>query len=428
MTTAHEPAGAELASLLKSSLRFRKPDGVKVPGLRLADDAMQEWLDLKFGLFVHWGLYSIVGRGEWHMFNDQVPSDEYAALARQFTPRHFDAHEWARIARNAGMRYAVMVARHHDGFALWNSPSAYQGFDSVRTAAGRDFIAEYTRAFRAAGLRTGLYYSLMDWRFPGYFKPRELAESAEQMKLQCHRQLEELMTRYGRIDMLWYDGGWLAHKGTDGEGAWLWESGDLNRRIRDWQPHIVINERSGWEGDIETDEGAHPVTGPIMPIRWEKCFSLGRHGWGFVPGDEAMGYTEVLSLLVNTWVRGGNVLLNVGPDADGVVPADQVAVLERIGRFLETNGEAVFGTRPGPFQPVDDVYGATQRDGTIFLHVLDPLAFASHTLPNLPEPIVACRTQTGRPLAFLQDLSGIRVELPPDLDHDVDTIVRLERR
>ena len=248
------------------------------------------------------------------------------------------------------------------------------------------------------------------------------------MKIQCHRQLEELMTKYGRIDMPWYDGGWLAHKCTDGKGAWLWESGALNRRIRDWQPQIVINERSGWEGDIETDEGPHAVTGPIMPIRWEKCFSLSRRGWGYVHGDGAMAYAEVLALLVNTWVRGGNVLLNVGPDADGALPADKVAVLERIGRFLKTNGEAIFGTRPGPFQPVDNVYGSTQRDRTIYLHVLEPQAFASHTLPGLPEPIIACRTLTGRPLAFQQDYAGIRVQLPPDLDHDVDMIVRLEGR
>ena len=233
--------GAELASMLKSSIRFKSSDGVRSPGLRLRDDQIQWWQDLKLGLFIHWGLYSLPGRGEWVMFNEGIPSGKYASLAEQFQPRRFDAVEWARLAKDAGMRYAVMTARHHDGFCLWDSPSSYNCFTSAHTAAKRDFIKEYTEAFRDAQLHTGLYYSLMDWRFPGYFQPRDLPESAAQMKAQCYAQVEELMSRYGKIDMLWYDGAWLAHQGTDADAAWLWEPARLNQMVRQYQPGIVIN-------------------------------------------------------------------------------------------------------------------------------------------------------------------------------------------
>ncbi len=425
MAEAHEMKGAELASMMKSSIRFKSSDGVVEPGLRLTDEQIGWWQDLKFGLFIHWGLYSEAGRGEWLMFNEQIPAAEYAKLAEQFNPQKFDAPEWARIAKDAGMQYSVMVARHHDGFALWDSPSSHLGFTSLHSAAKRDFVKEYAEAFQAAGFHTGLYYSLMDWRFPGYFQPHELPESALEMKAQCYGQIEELMSRYGKIEVLWYDGGWIAHQGTDAGGAWLWEPGKLNQMVRRLQPGIVINERSGWEGDFETDEGPHAVYGPIMPIRWEKGFPL-QHTWCYNKDGYVMPFEEVLSLLVNSWVRGGNVILNVGPDGDGAIPADQADVLAKIGAFLRENGEAVYATRPGPFQAVDGVYGATCRGSSVYLHVLDAQALAATTLPNLPQKIAACQTLQGQPVPFVQDEQGIRIRIPAQLCRPVDTVLRLE--
>jgi alpha-L-fucosidase len=423
MTNNNQMKGAELASMLKSSIRFKSSDGVKEPGLRLSDEQIAWWQDLKFGLFVHWGLYSLHGKGEWLMFNEQIPAEDYARFADQFTPGCFDASEWAHIAKDAGMQYSVMVARHHDGFALWDSPSSWRNFTSVRTAARRDFVREYTDAFHAAGFHTGLYYSLMDWRFPGYFQPREQPESALQMKAQCYAQVEELMSRYGKIEMLWYDGGWLAHQGTDAGGAWLWEPVQLNQMVRQHQSQIVINERSGWEGDFEADEGSHEITGPIMPLRWEKCFTLG-HGWGYNSDGYVMPYEDVLSLLVNTWVRGGNVLLNVGPDPDGVIPAGQAEVLAKIGAFLCQNGEAVYGTRPGPYQPLDRVYGATQRGSSMYLHILNPKELP--VLPALERKVLACHSLSGEPVPFTQNEAGITVTVPESLWHSVDTVIKLE--
>jgi alpha-L-fucosidase len=416
--------GAELSSLLKSSIQFSRSDGVRAPGLRLSDEAMQWWQDAKLGLFIHWGLYSLLGRGEWVMHNEQIPAQEYARLADQFNPRGFDAAQWAEIALNSGAKYSVMVARHHDGFALWDSPASYTGFTSARHAAQRDFIREYADAFQKAGLYTGLYYSLMDWRFPGYFDPRGLPESAALMKAQCYAQVEELLTRYGKIDLLWYDGAWLAHQGSDAQAAWLWDPVRLNQMARRYQPGIVINERSGWEGDIETDEGTHVPLGPVMPIRWEKCFTL-LHSWSYNADGYVMPYEEVLPLLVNTWVRGGNVLLNVGPNPDGVIPPEQTAVLEKIGAFLRANGDAVYATRPGPFQPVDGVYGATFRGTVIYLHILDCDAFSNLSLPPLQQNILACIANGDDSIPFIQDEHGIHFQVPDRCRQPIDTVISL---
>ena len=159
----------------------------------------------------------------------QNPAAEYAKLADEFNPKHFDANEWARVAKAAGMKYIVLTARHHDGFALWDSPASYGDFDSMETAAHRDFVVEYTKACRDAGLRSGFITPPMDWRFPSYFKPKEPTENAALMKKQGYGQIEELMSKYGRIDVLWYDGGWLAHEGTDADAAWFWERSNSTR-------------------------------------------------------------------------------------------------------------------------------------------------------------------------------------------------------
>ncbi len=354
----------------RSARKAANADPTLAPDLLLSGRDMAWWRDAKFGIFVHWGLYAIPAKGEWHMFNDKVPADEYAKLAAQFNPRHYDPDAWARLARDAGARYMVMTARHHDGFSLFDSPSSYGHYDSVHSAARRDLIAPFVTAVRRNGLRVGLYYSPLDWRFPGYFHPRELPENARLLKQQTYGQVEELMRHYGKIDILWWDGGWLAHRGTDADAAWFWEPDKLNRMVRRYQPKIVINPRSGWQGDFDTEEGDRPITGPIRMRPWEKTFSLNRSAWGYTRDDNTMRVDDVIVLLVNAAVRNGNVLANMSPDPDGVVPAKQVETLRGIGAWLRRYGKAIYGTRPGPLQPVDGVYGTTQSRGRVFVHVL----------------------------------------------------------
>ena len=167
---------------LKSALKKDSSEAMLAPELRLSPADMAWWRDAKLGVFVHWGLYAIPAKGEWHMFNDHVPAEEYAKLARQFRPRHYDPDQWAALARDAGARYMVMTARHHDGFSLFDSPSSYGHFDSVHAAAGRDLIAPFVTAVRRKGLRVGIYYSPLDWRFPAYFHPKTMPDNARLFK------------------------------------------------------------------------------------------------------------------------------------------------------------------------------------------------------------------------------------------------------
>ncbi|UOY04949.1 alpha-L-fucosidase [Muricauda sp. SCSIO 64092] len=411
---AQELSGDELKSMEKYQ-NAKGKNGIVVPALKLSKEQMKWWQDAKFGMFIHWGLYAIEGRGEWAMHNYKIPAKKYAKLADKFNPRFFDADTWAHVAKKAGMKYMVLTARHHDGFALWNSPSSYRNFSSYETAAKRDFIKEYTDACRKAGLGVGIYYSPMDWRFPGYFKPRELSENAALMKKQCYGQVEELMKNYGKIDILWYDGGWLAHRGSDADAAWFWEPDKLNKMVRKYQPNAVVSPRSGWEGDFQCNEGSKKISGSIIDTPWEKCLNLNQQSWGYSPKQNLMSLKEIIVMLVNTVDRGGNMLLNVGPDAQGVIPETHIARLKEVGNWLKKYGESIYDTRPGPFEPVNDRYGSVQKDDKIYVHLLD--LKDTLQLPPLEKRIVSCKQMGGKPLKFTQDENGITIwldKLRPD--------------
>lgn len=410
--------------MLKSSIQLKSRDGIDANELNLNDEDMEWWRDAKLGFFVHWGLYSILGRGEWAMYNEKIPADEYAKLAEQFNPQKWDPEKWASLAQGAGMRYSVMVTRHHDGFALWNSPGSYGQFDSMHAAAKHDFVKGYTDAFRKAGLKTGLYYSPMDWRFPGYFKPKELADNAALMKRQAYDHIRELTTRYGTIDILWYDGSWLAHSGSDADAAWFWEPVKLNEMVRSNQPKCVINPRSGWLGDFQCDEGTHDITGNILPVDWEKCFTIAYH-WSYDPQERVMPLEDIIKIMIDCFVRGGNVLLNVAPDPDGEIPAGQVERMKQIGAFMKKNGEAIYGTRPGPLEPVDHIYGMTHKGNHLYLHVQNMSAFENLVLPALPHKIASCQLLDGSPVPFEQNDQGISIKVPEEKWEPMDTVVKL---
>ncbi|WP_114941471.1 alpha-L-fucosidase [Mucilaginibacter endophyticus] len=403
--------------------------GVSGPGSNLPPEKMQWWEDQKFGMFIHWGLYAIPATGEWTMFNQKISAEEYAKLADQFNPKHFSAAEWAKVAKEAGMKYMVMVSRHHDGFALWNSPSSYKHFDSWETAAHRDFIKEYTDACRKAGLYVGIYYSPLDWRFPGYFDPKGLPDNAALLKKQTYGQVEELMKNYGKIDILWYDGGWLAHKGTDADAAWFWEPLKLNAMVRSYNPDVVINPRSGMVGDFQTDEGGADVKGPIIPFPWEKCLNLNETSWGYNKAQQLMPLEKIITMLVNTVDRGGNMLLNVGPDPDGVIPPTHVDRLKEVGNWLVKNGESIYQTRPGPFEPVDDFYGATYKGNNIYIHLLKkPEGEAVIKLPPIKQTVTSCSVLHGKKVKFHQDAAGIKLDLSAIALDPIVTILILKTK
>ena len=402
--------------------------------LALSPEDMQWWRDAKFGLFLHWGVYAIPGRGEWVMFTERMDVEEYRKLADHFRPKQFDARAWAKAAKDAGMRYMVLTARHHDGFCLFDSKASE--FTSVKTAARRDFVAEYCEACGEAGLRVGLYYSPMDWRFPGYFFPDLYRESALAMKEQCWAQVRELMSNYGRIDILWWDGAWLAHGGigfdksrggwysrndADAGGSWLWESEGLNAMVRELQPKIVINPRSGWRGDFETREG---FTGEMQTDRpWEQCDTL-TGTWGHIPGRPMRSLRSCVQLLASVVCRDGNLLLNVGPTAEGAIEPRQVRRLAEVGEWLSKYGEVIYGTRAGPFRP-GPWGGSTHRGNMVYLHILD-WPEDTLTLPACERRIVASRSLTGQAVNIEQIEEAIRVSVPPQDREAMDTIIALE--
>lgn len=430
----HEMTGAELASMLKGQLngnmKFNGIIGVDDPKLHLSEEDIRWWRDAKFGLFVHWGVYSLLHKGEWAYFNEGYTEEEYRRIAREeFHPALFAAEiaeEWTDLALQAGMKYAVMVTRHHDGYALWDSQHSWKDFTSVKCGPGEDYVKAFTDACHRKGLYTGLYYSPMDWRFPGYFAPEEEKENAQLMKKQAYGQIEELCSRFGKVDILWYDGGWLAHTGNDADAAWFWEPIKLNKLVRSYNDKTMVTPRSGYRGDFECDEGPHEVKGKIVPIPWEKCMSLSS-AWGYIPGDTVHTYEFMIPMLVNTICRGGNLLLNVGPDPDGRIPAEMKAVLIRIGKWLEENGEAVYGTRAGLWQPVDQVYGSTQKDDCVYLHILDCAAFQKEILPVPERSVERAMLLNGDDIAFVYEKEGLKIKIPESVleERRPDTIIKI---
>jgi alpha-L-fucosidase len=416
-------ASPALTDEQRSALK-QNNDPVRASALRLSDADMQWWREARVGMFIHWGVYAVPGEGEWVMHNKKIPAEEYAKLADQFTAAKFDASEWARIAKSGGMRYMVLTARHHDGFSLWDSPSSYKQFTSMHAASHRDIIAEYTDAVSKAGLKVGIYYSPMDWRFSGYFHPVEQPESAQAMKQQGYGQIRELMSKYGKIDVLWYDGGWLAHQGTDADAAWLWDPIKLNTMVRELQPKIVISPRSGWEGDFRCEEGGGEIKGPIRKYAWEKCFSI-LGAWGYTKSRHLMPLNELITHVVNAAVRDGNTLINVGPDPEGVISADQVQRVAELGQWLSHYGQSIYGTRGGPFEPLDGVYGTTYRDNRIYVHVLK---WPGETLelPALPGRLLSSRVLTGGSARVDASGTGTAITRKASGDAPVDTIVELE--
>lgn len=411
----------------------------------LPPEGMQWWRDARFGMFIHWGVYAIPGRGEWVMWNERIPYSEYRKLADQFQPDKFDADAWAACAREAGMKYMVLTARHHDGFCLFDSQVS--DFTSVKTAARRDFVAEYVTACRRAGLKVGLYYSPLDWRFPGYFFPDLYRESAEAMKQQTYDQVRELLTQYGTIDILWFDGGgddWLGFGGIEwGAGGWhrrdttwpqtkhfqgrpLWEPEKLYAMIRELQPQIAMNNRAGspglgWEGDFGTPERR---LGEVEADRaWEMCDCLAE-SWGYIPNKPMRSLRNCVQLLVNCAIRDGNLLLNVGPKPDGEIEARQVARLRQVGAWLSAYGASIYATRGGPF-PVGRWGGTTTRDNRVYVHVLD-WEEDEIILPQIPENVISGRGLTCDSAEVTVAEDSVRIRVAPEDRQAPDTIIVLE--
>ncbi|UCH36302.1 MAG: alpha-L-fucosidase [Armatimonadota bacterium] len=378
-----------------------------------AAERMSWWTDARFGMFIHWGVYAVPARGEWIMNDAQIPADEYARFADEFRPTRYDPAQWIAFAKEAGMKYVVLTTRHHDGFSLFDS--GVSGFTAPKTAAGRDLIREYVQACRAAGMKVGFYYSLLDWRYQPYWDgPEKDPEGWAAFREYVHAQVRELMTNYGKIDILWYDGGWPY-------GPLAWQSRELNAMVRQLQPHIIINNRSMLPEDFDTPEQKiEPAARP-----WESCMTM-NDAWGYVPSNPRYKRTdELIWNLVRCVSWGGNYLLNVGPKADGTFPLLARIRLGQIGRWMKANGESVHSCGPAPFA-AEAVGLTTAKGDTVYLHLFrwpgEEVSVAGVDAGVASAKVLA----TGAPVGVRQDgdrliLSG----LPPRAPDPWDSVIAI---
>lgn len=378
-----------------------------------------EWFNkVRFGMFIHFGLYSILGRGEWVMFVERIPKEEYAKLAKQFRPAKFDANILVSLAKEAGMKYMVFTTRHHDGFCLFDSKVS--DFTSVKTTAKRDFVGEYVTACRRAGMKIGFYYSLLDWRYPGYFNRKRYPGSFKEMVEQAHQQIKELMTNYGKIDYLFYDGEWIpgieikrtaTEQGASDEIAQRWHSERLNKMVRSFQPGIIINNRSGVPEDMDTPE-QNVIVSP-EGRRWETCMTIGDFcGWGYIKNNPNLkSTTQLIQHLVTIASGGGNYLLNVGPKPDGTIQHEFITRLKEIGKWMRLNGESIYGT-----ERVPEGFGicgggmlgpATVKGEIVYLHIFR-WPGGKATIAGIKNKIISAQIlSTGQILKFQKYDNGI---------------------
>jgi len=296
---------------------------------------MKWWHEARFGMFIHWGLYAQLGRHEWVMNRERIGVRDYEKLAATWKPKPRPAREWARLARKAGMKYMVMTTKHHEGFCLWDT--AQTDYNAVRHGPGRDLVAEYVDACREFGLRIGFYYSLMDWHHPDGARCAR-SEPARRRFLDFTRGcVRELMSNYGRIDILWYDVSWPL------PDAAAWESRKMTRMARKLQPHVLVNNRAKLPEDFGTPE--EHIRAEDAGRAWEACMTF-NGSWGYMPyapPEDWHTTRKVLDMVRQVTAGGGNLLLNIGPAPDGSVPPEATERLVPVGKWLAKNGEAVYG-------------------------------------------------------------------------------------
>src|SRR5215471_14585843 len=312
-------AGAAIAALEPAALAVPATSEELVSGEDNEDRArrMKWWHEARFGMFVHWGLYSVLGHHEWAMENEAIPVSEYQQLAKQFNPKPNAAREWAKLARRAGQKYIVMTTKHHEGFCLFNTETT--NYCAPKQGPGRDLVKEYVEAARGEGLRVGFYYSLMDWHHPDGARCADDEAARQRFVTYIHTHIRELLTNYGKIDVLWYDVAWP----LDAKG---WESEKMNRMVFDLQPDIIVNNRNKLDGDFSTPE--QRIQAEQGDRAWESCMTM-NGSWGYQAADDSWkSPKEIVNNLVTCARGAGNYLLNIGPKPDGSVPEESVKILE----------------------------------------------------------------------------------------------------
>ena len=404
----------------------------------LKDDRLHWWKEARFGMFIHWGPVSLKGTEIGWSRGKQVPAEEYDQLYKSFNPKDFSAKEWVQIAKNAGMKYIVLTAKHHDGFCLWETKTTE--YNIMNTPFGRDVVKELAEECKKEGIVFCTYYSILDWYQPdyndfntqggpGYKLPNGEKAKMERYNRYLKTHMNELIGNYGPLGIMWYDGEW--------EKPWTHEMGlELYDYIRNLQEDIIINNRvdkgrKGMEGITRADkEYAGDYDTPEQEVGkfqidrpWESCITIAQQ-WAWKPDDKLKSFDECIRILVQTVGGDGNLLLNVGPMPNGEIEARQVDRLMEIGVWLKENGESVYGTQGGPFLP--DKWGvSTSKGNLVFLHVLKPKG-RKLKLPPFNQKVKKASYFHGDELVFTQDKDGViisKIDFDPS---EVDNIIVLE--
>lgn len=390
-----------------------------------------EWYkEARFGMFIHWGLYAIPARGEWVRSVEQMPEEEYMPFFEEFDPVDYDPKKWARAAKAAGMKYAVLTAKHHDGFCLFDSKLT--DFKATNTKAGRDLVREYLDAFRAEGLKVGLYYSLLDWHHPDYphygdrnhpmrncEEEKNVERNFERYLEYMHGQVKELCTQYGKLDIMWFD---FSYKDdyNDMTGE-KWQATKLVNMIRTYQPDVIIDNRlevsgegfgslatdhpSDFCGDFVSPEQIIPPNGlkdeSGRDLMWEACITM-NNNWGYCAKDKNFKpASTIIKKLVECVSKNGNMLLNVGPDAKGNIPAESLQILAEIGAWMKKNGASVYGCKNSPL-PKPENGRITQNGNRLYYHVME------NAIGSVP--LYGIRREQVKAVRLLEDGSELKIQ------------------
>ncbi|MDX2267119.1 MAG: alpha-L-fucosidase [Bryobacter sp.] len=405
----------------------------------LDDEARLKWFtDAKFGVFIHWGPYSVIGRHEWARHRFQIPQAEYDKYARAFNPEKFNADEWMGLFDRAGAKYVVITSKHHDGFSIWRSKVS--DYDMEISPYKGDPLKDLAAAARKRDLRFGFYHSIMDWHHPAY-RPRRAWEAknpkeggnnglyVDFMK----EQLRELLTGYGDVAVIWFDGEWehtLAELKRDDE---------VYDFIRLLQPNTLINDRlyerkPGSRGDFGTPEQFVPATGVKDPsgrdALWESCVTINMDSWGYNKYEtEFKTERDLIRMLVEVVSKGGNLLLNVGPKPDGTIQTEFVTRLEAMGQWLKANGESIYGTKASPFARLPFFGRATQKGNLLYLNVFAWPTDGQLRVPglkNLVNRAYLLADADKKPLKWRRDGADILLDIPAEAPDDRSSVVVMQ--
>lgn len=424
-----------------------------------------EWFqEARFGMFIHWGLYSIPARGEWIRSYEEISNEDYQKYFNEFNPVDYNPKKWVKAAKDAGMKYIVLTAKHHDGFCLYDSK--YTDYKSTNTKLGRDIVRDFVEAAREEGIRVGLYFTLIDWYHIDYpslndrIHPMRNNDEYNKREINfdnyldyMHKQVEEICTNYGELDLLWFD---FSYDNMTGE---KWKATELINIVRKLQPNVIINNRlevsgeglgslaegnpTSYHGDFITPEQMIPPNG-IVDINgddlvWESCVTM-NNNWGFHATDKFYKSGNMLiKKLVESVSKGGNMILNIGPDAKGNIPEESIDRLNIIGKWMNLNGDSIYGAGKSSINKPE--YGRiTQKNNKIYYHIYEnsigpvPLIGIKHNEVEMIKylysgaevPISTSWVHSDYPDIVFANL-GVNPILPDEIDTVVEVSLKTER-